>query len=271
MSQNKQELASSLNVKGSILQAKGEYEKAIEVYNRSIDIFNSIDDYRGEADVMNNIGLTNTLKGDHSSAFDYYLKALDLIKNKTFDQLLLYVVNSNIALSYYKTNDKNVAINMWKEALHKYLELNASLDKVFNVISNLVLATHHSEWNELLSYFCNLFDNTLPGSSDNINFKNSSEKHSIIDERQFYKCKLMLDCNASTLDDILIVIYRLHPTFFPDHFQQPIVYSFERNYFPINLRCWGSFNVDIFVVFNNYSCKEYSHYLNIVKSENESP
>jgi len=263
MSTNKKnELAKALSFKGGVYIEEKNYEEALEYFNESLSIFESINDFSGIADSYNNIGLSLSKKGDHEDAFDHYIKALNIVKTKTFNQLQLADIESNIAYSYYETGDSKTAISHWMNVLKSYIKCNTSLEKKYKVLSNVLLTSKYEDWEDLKQFFYSIFPNKPMSRSNKIIISSNCKKDSVVSNRQYYSCKVFINNEVKVLDDILIVIYRLHPTF-PIQYQQPVVYSTEQNNFPLSIKCWGCFDIDIFIIFKNDSCSEYSHYLNI--------
>jgi len=257
-------LAEALSFKGGLSIDEKKYDDALKYFTEASLIFESIVNYSGMASSFNNIGLALSKKSEHDIAFDYFLKALNLVKTKTFSQLQLADIESNIGYSYYEMGDIKPAIKHWKEVLKIYVNLNCTLEKKYKVISNILLSSQDEDWNNLKEYFFDVFSKNQIKSSKNIKITSNCKKDIFISNKQYYSCKVFIDNEPDVLDDILIVIYKLHPTF-PIQYQQPVLYSIEENNFPIALKCWGSFEIDIFIIFKNNSCSEYSHNLNIYK------
>jgi len=259
---SKSDLAKALNLKGSILLDEKKYAQALECFKEAFELYSSINDYAGKADTLNNMGLVFAQSKDHDRAFDLYIEALNIVKNKTYNQSQIANITANIAYSYYQTGDPEKAVTFWKNAIEDFVKFSASLDKINKVLTNILLASKYEDWSSLKRFLFKIFSNRSITSSKEIKIASTCQKDSIEKGKQFYSCKVFIDNDPLVLDDLSIVIYRLHPTF-PVQYQQPFLFSLEKNDFPIFLKCWGSFDIDTLIIFRNNSCIEYSFYLNV--------
>jgi len=261
-------LAKALHFKGSILAEEKNYDKALKHFNESYKIFDTLNDHKGVADSYNKIGLTLAKKGEHEKALDYYVKAFDVVKNKTYSHFQLAEIEENIAYSYFDIGVPKQAIKHWKNVLSFLVKQNDSLEEVNKILKYLLISSTYDDWNKLKDFFYSIFNQCPANSSTKIEISSYCKKDNL-SKSNLVDCVLFINNDINILDDIMIVIYRLHPTF-PVQYQQPVLFSIEENNFPIFLKCWGSFDIDIFIIFKNHSCFEYTYFLNIFQNEEKN-
>jgi len=72
----KNQMANALNTQGVSLFLRGNYTSAIDYYTRSLTIKEEIGYKRGIAASLNNIGIIYKYQGDYAKAIDYYTRSL---------------------------------------------------------------------------------------------------------------------------------------------------------------------------------------------------
>ncbi len=74
---NKRGTARCLNNLGVANAERGEYEKALEYYNRALDFYKEIEDKVGEGAVINNLGEVYRFRGEYEEAEYLYRRSID--------------------------------------------------------------------------------------------------------------------------------------------------------------------------------------------------
>jgi len=95
---------------------QGNYAKALEHYFFALDIVDKISDKRGQAIVLNNIGLTYNMLKDYDKALEYYYKGLAL-KQKNGDVKGTATSLNNIGLVYFKKKIYDSALACFNKSL----------------------------------------------------------------------------------------------------------------------------------------------------------
>ncbi len=82
-------------------------------YSRSLDLAKKYGDRKGEATMLNNIGIIFHKKGELDKALEYYQESLRLKTNEK-DKTPTY---NNIAVIYYKKGNYEKAIEYYEKAI----------------------------------------------------------------------------------------------------------------------------------------------------------
>ncbi|MBK6264365.1 tetratricopeptide repeat protein [Marivirga sp. S37H4] len=176
---------------GSVYVHTGRYETALSLYEKARAIFVKMENRKGEASVIHNIGLIHMNKGDYPASLDYLLKALEMRNSlegvkisgtlssigevyrseKNYDKALEYYYQAleeaqrtkdlknistalnNIEIIYRKRGDLEKALDyrMQVIALQKEIEDDYGLSVSYNNLGELYSAQNKLE--EALQYF----------------------------------------------------------------------------------------------------------------------
>jgi len=75
---NFMDLANGLRAVGNLKFSKGEIDGALEYYGKSLEVSQRIDDFKGTATTMANMGVMHHIKGDLDGAYEHYNEALEI-------------------------------------------------------------------------------------------------------------------------------------------------------------------------------------------------
>ncbi len=153
-------LAYAYKALGLVYVMQGRYVETIENYEKALEVFDSLDDKRGQANILSNVGTVYFNQADDAKALELYLKALGVAeqttdsariatilvnigavyahKTATYDKALEYyfralpisksladqniigTINSNIGELYLLRGDVQLAVNYFTESLKNY-------------------------------------------------------------------------------------------------------------------------------------------------------
>lgn len=126
-------VANILSNLGAVYDYQGDYAKSIELYLRSLDIAHEINDTIREITVLNNLGLSYSKKPETVTlAIDYYLKALDLSKQKEYTEGI-GSASLNIGEYYYNQADYSTALEYFETSQDAFQQINS-----MNLTSSLI-------------------------------------------------------------------------------------------------------------------------------------
>ena len=94
----------------------GEKEKALDYFNQSLIIRREIDDRRGEAVTLNNIGLVYSALGENQKALEKFIQSL-AIRREIRDLKGEGVTLNNIGGAFKRLGDKQKALDYFEQAL----------------------------------------------------------------------------------------------------------------------------------------------------------
>ena len=72
----KRSYATSFNVEGNVYYFGSDYRQANVCYYKALKIYQELNDYKGIANAISNIGLMASTQGNYNRAYDFYMKAL---------------------------------------------------------------------------------------------------------------------------------------------------------------------------------------------------
>ncbi|MFO0358517.1 MAG: SpoIIE family protein phosphatase [Sphingobacteriaceae bacterium] len=124
------------NSYATLLSKKGKSARALEFYNKSLDHFYAKKNYKGYANVLNNISILYNDKNELDSAFFYQLRALEIFRSNNQQSEMANSI-LGIAEIYLKKNDLANADMKANESKDIYLNAGIELG-VIN--ANLILA-----------------------------------------------------------------------------------------------------------------------------------
>ncbi len=155
--QNKNLVASSLNLHGLIFEKQGYDSKALEYHQRSLRIREEMGDQRGIASSLNNIGEILEHQGNSIRALDYFQRSL-AITEELNDKRGIATALMNIGKSYFNQCDYSQVLNYYKRSLKYYEDLNdhRGIGQCLNAIGSAYYA--QNEIDEALQYYRNSYD-----------------------------------------------------------------------------------------------------------------
>lgn len=123
--------AKANNYKGIVFSDIGKYDSAVFYYNKSIAIFKTINNEKGIAANLINIGNTFQFQGELKNAVSYYLDGIAIYENLK-DDFILSISYGNLATIFDDINQKEDAKNsLWKS--NKFAKkVNDSVQLVYN-------------------------------------------------------------------------------------------------------------------------------------------
>ncbi|MEA3444229.1 MAG: tetratricopeptide repeat protein [Bacteroidota bacterium] len=131
---NKTEMALAYRIIGSYYEYKNKIEQAFENYYQALIWYQAINDFKGEAQLINLLGILHGRSSQYDSALVYFTKAYN-IANEIQDSLSLTMVYMNLGLVYYHWSE-------YEEAL-KYLELSKEINIALNLKEGLGRSYHN--------------------------------------------------------------------------------------------------------------------------------
>ncbi|MFQ5602955.1 MAG: tetratricopeptide repeat protein [bacterium] len=108
---------------GIILRMKGEYDLAYQHIQESLVGFQSVQDYRGTAECLNNLGVVHFKRQQPQMAISYFEKAHQLCQATGHFPLLAFVY-LNKTEYYCQATDYLMALNVCCRALENFVRLN---------------------------------------------------------------------------------------------------------------------------------------------------
>ena len=144
--------AKANNYKGIVLSDKGEYDSAVAYYNKSIVIFKSINNKKGIAANLINIGNASQLQGDLQNATIYYLDGIKIYEALK-DNFRLSISHGNLATIFDAIGQKQDAKNNLYKSNKFALKINDSIQLVYNYYN---LTDLYFDENKIDSAFVNI-------------------------------------------------------------------------------------------------------------------
>lgn len=131
----KKHQAQALGIMGVYYDNQGNYNKAIDLYKQALTLKNEINDIKGIAATLTNIGGAYQIQGDYIKAIDYYTKSL---KNheKTKNTKAIAITLSNIGTVYATQKDYKKAMEYFEKSLKIRLEIN-DIRGIVSVYTNI--------------------------------------------------------------------------------------------------------------------------------------
>jgi len=123
--------AKANNYKGIVFSDMGKYDSAVYYYNKSIVIFKDINNQKGIAANLINIGNTFQLQGEFQNATNYYLKGI-AIYEKLQDNFRLSISYGNLATIFDEIGQKEDAKKSFLKSNKFAKKVNDSVQLVYN-------------------------------------------------------------------------------------------------------------------------------------------
>ncbi len=114
--------AKANNLQGTYFYNIGDYAKSMESHKRSLFLMKEIDDKKGIASALSNIGVLYKIQGDFTTAIDYYTQGLK-IKEGLGDKKGIAISYNNIGNIYSNLGDYKHAIDYFNKGLVIWEEL----------------------------------------------------------------------------------------------------------------------------------------------------
>ncbi|MBI9069824.1 MAG: tetratricopeptide repeat protein, partial [Salinivirgaceae bacterium] len=112
---NTRGIANCLNNLGAIYRYSGFYDKALDYHTKAMNKYIFLADKEGELKSLNNIGIVYRMIGEKDKAKECYIKALTIGKNINSDALA--TVYNSIGSFYWYENKNDSALLFYKKAL----------------------------------------------------------------------------------------------------------------------------------------------------------
>jgi len=157
--------AKANNYKGIVLSDMGKYDSAVAYYNKSIAIFKSLNNKKGVAANLINIGNTSQLQGDLQNATIYYLDGIKIYETLK-DDFRLSISHGNLATIFDAIGQKQDAKNNLFKSNRFALKVNDSTQLVYNYYN---LTDLYFDENKIDSAFINIKKSN--------NYLNNSSSH----------------------------------------------------------------------------------------------
>ncbi len=119
---NLSEISASYNILGVTYDMQGIYEKALEYYFLSMNIRDDLDEKKGQANCLTNIGLIYAKKEDFKKAIKYFKDALVIYKKINYQRGIALTYN-NLGLIHKNSGDNQKAL----ESYYKSLEIKQKM------------------------------------------------------------------------------------------------------------------------------------------------
>lgn len=114
--------SASLNI-GLIYEHYGNLDKSIEMLFKSLEQHEKLGDYRNQILAIINIANIYSKHKKFHEALEYYFKASDLLKEKSYDRRFHANVLMNIGNLYQEIKDFPLSFNFYRQALDIYQEI----------------------------------------------------------------------------------------------------------------------------------------------------
>jgi len=146
----------ALNDASEELWLTGDYSKSTTYAQKALEVAKKINDKKGEAMALNNLGIICDYQGKYASALDYYFKALPLQKAIQDNSGLSYTYN-NIGLIYSNQNNFEKALENYNSAL-ELRKKDKNLQGLASTYNNIGIIHMHQKKYELAleDYFASL-------------------------------------------------------------------------------------------------------------------
>lgn len=111
--------AASLNNVGVFYRNTGNYDKALEYFIIALKIEESIDHKEGMVNALSNIGNIYSLKGNYERALQHFEESLKIIRQLD-NKRMLYMIYNNIGNIYNEQKEYGKALEMYEQTLKIY-------------------------------------------------------------------------------------------------------------------------------------------------------
>lgn len=136
--ENKNEIAASLNRLGLVNESKSDYSSATSFYYQALKIYEETGQYKGMAEVLNNLGVISDALGLKKEAINDYNKSL-----KYFDQAKIIEgkanVYNNLASHYIEKGNVDTASFYLKKAIDIFIHFNRSSEAATAYLNTAIL------------------------------------------------------------------------------------------------------------------------------------
>jgi len=133
-------MADALYVMGIAYDIKGEYSTALDLHRNSLNIRREINDEKGIALSLGNIGMINAIQGENEVAIDFYRQSLSLFE-KLGERKKVAATLNNMANLHKELGDYALAINIYFQSLRIKEELG-EVRGIVNTLINIGIVFH---------------------------------------------------------------------------------------------------------------------------------
>lgn len=153
---NSNKKVSLLNEAAESLWLKGAYSKSSAYALKALEVAQKVNDQKGAAMALNNLGIVCDYQGKYAHALDYYFKALP-IQKKINDRSGLSYTYNNIGLIYSNQNNFEKALENYAVALELRKKEN-NLNGLASTYNNIgIIHMHQKKFDlALVDYFASL-------------------------------------------------------------------------------------------------------------------
>ncbi len=117
----KKEMAVARNTQGTSFYMSGNYARAIDYFYQSLRIKEGLQDYRGIAATLNNIGMIYDEQKDHNKAIEHYHRAIENLKKlpvqQEQDMQVLVATYHNLGALYVDIGNHSRALEYFSKTL----------------------------------------------------------------------------------------------------------------------------------------------------------
>ena len=149
---DKRGIAASLINMGNIQYYQGDITKALEYYHRSLKISEGINDKTGVSRALNNIGAMHSAQYEDKIALEYYKKSLKIDQEAGNKKRIAYTLN-NIGLIYSNEGDMQKALEYYNRSLKISEELDDKTG-ISRALSNIgIIYDYQKDYSTALEYY----------------------------------------------------------------------------------------------------------------------
>jgi len=148
----KKYMATAINIQGASLAARGNFDEAIIYYSKSLKIRKEIDDKKGVAVCLSNIGIVYKTQGDIPKALDYYHKSLKM-QEELGNKHGIASALTNIGIIYKAQEDYSKALEYYTKSLNIRKEENDERGIAYEMNNIGILHTKQNNYDKALEYY----------------------------------------------------------------------------------------------------------------------
>ena len=144
--------AESIALLGKFYQAQGKYDKAINSYIIANEAYQNCENFEGQANMYNMIGILQYHTGVYDQALESYRQSLKISEKKNLKEISVKALN-NIGVVYDELQEYDKAMEYYNKALdiNKILKDNKGIAASYNNLGNCYSYT--KEYDKAIEYF----------------------------------------------------------------------------------------------------------------------
>lgn len=152
LTNEKKELAITLNERGIMYENKVDYKNAYQDYLNALKIFDELKDVRGIANEHLNLGLIHQYRGESDAAGSYFRKALSLSRGIADEGGIASALN-NLGINYQEQHKYDSALIYFKEVLAIDLK-SGDARNIASSLNNIgTVSAQMGRYNEAIDYY----------------------------------------------------------------------------------------------------------------------